>query len=104
LGKFSEDLVERDLVQNNFDIIARRFETPFAEVDILAKKKNGLMMIEVKSLNAVNEMTGYLSSAQKRRLFRARIYLESRFKCPASLALAVVSQCGEIHWIYDLND
>ncbi|MFD0977068.1 YraN family protein [Salinimicrobium gaetbulicola] len=49
LGKEGEDLAVTHLLKNGYKIVARNFRYQKAEVDIIARKKDVLAVIEVKT-------------------------------------------------------
>lgn len=49
LGKEGEDLAVAHLLKNGYKIVARNFRYQKAEVDIIARKKDVLAVIEVKT-------------------------------------------------------
>jgi putative endonuclease len=49
LGKVGEQLAVDYLLKNNYKIVARNYRYLKAEVDIIAKKKNVLAVVEVKT-------------------------------------------------------
>lgn len=54
LGKKGEELVEKYLVKNNYNIICKNFYTKKGEIDIIAIKDNLLIFIEVKTRTNYN--------------------------------------------------
>jgi len=50
LGRLGEQVAVTYLEQQGFKIIARNFKTDFGEIDILAKKKDVLVIVEVKAV------------------------------------------------------
>lgn len=51
LGKIGEDIACNYLKSKNYKIILRNFKKPFGEIDIVAQKKNGMLIfVEVKTL------------------------------------------------------
>ncbi len=49
LGKQGEKESERYLRKNNYEIIERNFNSKHGEIDIIAKEKNEMVFIEVKT-------------------------------------------------------
>jgi putative endonuclease len=89
VGKFGEAVVQDYLLQNNYKIIEKNFNTRAGEIDIIAKdiKKNEIVFIEVKTRNndsygtpaeAVNgiKRTHIIKTA---RYFLHRYHLEEEF-------------------------
>lgn len=48
-GDFGEDIAAEYLVQNGYEIIERNYRFGHGEIDIIAKKNNVLVFIEVKT-------------------------------------------------------
>ena len=79
----SQQLVTEYLIDNNYVILERNYQTKTGEIDIIAKDDNCIVFIEVKfrsssrygsSLDAVN----YRKQQTIRHV--ARIYLSTRYK------------------------
>ncbi len=54
LGKKGEQLAVDFLLQNNYKIIARNYRFLKAEIDIIARKKDVLVAIEVKTRSSID--------------------------------------------------
>ncbi len=90
-GIESEGRVFQDLIQKKYRLLYWRARTPFAEVDLIFQDTCGdLCMVEVKtSFNDFFE--GYqLRSGQKKRLLRAREFLQNQLQKEVCLLLALV--------------
>jgi len=48
-GKFGEEIAERFLVSEGYEIIARNFKTRYGEIDLIAEEKGILVFVEVKA-------------------------------------------------------
>ena len=105
----SEWQVAQDRVLRfNEELLLHRERTPFAETDLLFRTRvpstgtrgfrSYLHLIEVKS--CLDEIWGdqVVSHRQIQRLYRARLYFESKAGCPVRLQIAVVSQTLGIHY------
>ncbi|MEZ4797973.1 MAG: YraN family protein [Flavobacteriaceae bacterium] len=73
LGKKGEQLAVDYLIENNYDIIERNYRFDKAEVDIIAKKKEILAIIEVKtrSTSDFGDPQDFVKPKQIQRLVKA---------------------------------
>ncbi|MFA6436988.1 MAG: YraN family protein [Candidatus Paceibacterota bacterium] len=83
IGKLGEDLAARYLKEKEYQVLERNFkQLPWGEVDIIAKKKETLFFIEVKTVNADNEEylpENKIDYRKKRALYRIiQIYLQRK--------------------------
>lgn len=76
-------------------LVEHLWETPFAEIDLLFRDRNGLVVVEVKSWNsdlyAAYEARTIITRRQLARLERARQFVEARTGELVRLQIAVVS-------------
>ena len=49
IGKWGEETATEYLMQRGYEIIARNARTPYGEIDIIAKQKDIIIFIEVKT-------------------------------------------------------
>lgn len=49
LGRYGENVAANYLVDHGYDVIERNVRYRFGEVDIIAKKEDGLIVVEVKT-------------------------------------------------------
>ena len=54
IGKFGEEVAVRYLIQKDYKIIERNFRCKQGEIDIIAKDKNKLVFVEVKTRSNLN--------------------------------------------------
>lgn len=95
-GRACESAVEKYFLEKGFTLFSKRLKTPFAEVDLVFIKNRKTYLIEVKSLGQLDFSLVRISKAQKERLLRARIWIESLWNRDAALAFAYVLTNGEI--------
>ncbi len=69
------------LVIKGYKIIARRYKTKVGEIDIIASKKDLLIMIEVKSRKYYDEVEEVLSLNQRKRIKNAaNFFIQKNYK------------------------
>ena len=81
-----------------YELLAHRFKTPFAEIDLLMKKKDKVIMVEVKSISHENWIIDRISKSQKLRIHRAFIWLLEKYS-QLEFHFVVVSRNGKIQQI-----
>lgn len=91
----SEWLVASERVSQGEELVAHRWVTPYAEIDLLFRDRLGLSVVEVKSWNsdlyASFEASTIITRRQLARLERARQFVEARTGDLVRLRIAVVS-------------
>ena len=77
-GKIGENMACNYLINNNYSILTRNHKERFDEIDIIARRKDGvLIFIEIKTTNNIEEfLNGFMpednfSPAKHRRVKRA---------------------------------
>jgi len=48
-GRLGEDMAKKFLREEGYQIISRNFKTRYSEIDLIAKKDNSLVFVEVKT-------------------------------------------------------
>lgn len=76
LGDAGEKLAEKYLKSLGFKIIRKNYSSPFGEIDIIAREKDTLVFVEVKSRNEGLEGSAeYAVDSKKRyRITRTALY------------------------------
>lgn len=76
-GNLSEDFVTEFLIKNGFTIEARNYCQKFGEIDIIAKKKDTITFVEVKSrkTNYFHLSQVITKSKQKKIILTAKYYV-----------------------------
>lgn len=72
-GIFSEYLVIVFLSFKGYKILKRRHKSSFGEIDIIAKKGENLVIIEVKARRIVNEIEEVLYPTQQNRITQSAL-------------------------------
>jgi putative endonuclease len=70
-GLSAESRAAAYLVAKGYRIVARRFKTPVGEVDIVARRKDVLVFVEVKARNTLDNAAESLLPRQQRRIAAA---------------------------------
>jgi putative endonuclease len=71
LGLSAESRAAMLLVAKAYRILARRWKTPFGEIDIVARRRNTLIFAEVKARDSMDEAAEAVSERTKERIIRA---------------------------------
>jgi putative endonuclease len=71
LGKIGEDLASDYLKSHGFFILEKNFTSKFGEIDIIAKKKDCLYFIEVKTRSNTNHGEPY-EAVNKRKIYHIK--------------------------------
>ena len=99
---YCEERVIHFYLNLGYRCLARRWKTPFAEIDLcLETPEKEILLVEVKSVRSLDYLDCRLTLRQKRRLQRAWLYCLER-RPQVRLVLAVVSQQGEILILDDI--
>lgn len=90
-GLNSEFCVAQKLVSLGYDLLAHRYQTPYAEVDLIFKnKKEEIILLEVKTLKNWAWMENRISRNQQLRLQRSAQWLQLLQNRHVHLAAAFV--------------
>lgn len=95
-GVLAERRVQEEMERRGYRMVRQRLRTPFAEVDLLMASLAEYLLIEVKCVSHPDFLERRISSSQKRRLERAREYVEGRSRAPVRLVWAFVQPDGRI--------
>lgn len=98
-GLRSELLVEIDLRGKGWRVVAKRFKSPFAEIDLIVEKNQTVMIIEIKSVSNSHFLNFRLSRDQRQRLARAHQYFTEKWENPVEFQLAFVDPKGKIDYL-----
>ena len=70
-GRVSEWLAAAALLARGHRILARRFRTPYGEIDLVARKRNLLVFVEVKARGSLDEAAYAVTPRQQQRIIDA---------------------------------
>ena len=71
LGLSAESRAAMLLVAKAYRILARRWKTPFGEIDIVARRRRTLVFAEVKARDSIDEAVEAVTDRNKRRIIDA---------------------------------
>src|ERR1700693_2631655 len=71
LGLSAESRAAMFLIAKAYRILARRWKTPFGEIDIVARRRRTLVFVEVKARGSNDEAAEAVSERTKQRIIRA---------------------------------
>src|SRR5438067_10669963 len=72
------------LVAKAYRILARRWKTPFGEIDIVARRRNVLVFVEVKARNSLDAAVEAVTDRTKQRILGAAELWLARHPEPAN--------------------
>jgi putative endonuclease len=73
-GISAESRAAAMLLVKGYRILARRFRTPAGEIDIVCKRRNALVFVEVKTRASYEEAAEAVTEQQRRRIVGAAEY------------------------------
>lgn len=71
LGLSAESRAAFFLITKAYRIVARRWKTPFGEIDIVARRRNDLVFVEVKARETLEDAVEAVTDRSKRRIAAA---------------------------------
>ena len=71
LGLSAESRAAMFLIAKAYRIVARRWKTPFGEIDIVARRRRTLAFVEVKARETIDNAAEAVSERGKRRITAA---------------------------------
>jgi putative endonuclease len=71
LGISSESRAALFLIAKAYRILARRWKTPFGEIDIVARRRNDLVFFEVKARDTLADAAEAVTERNKQRIVAA---------------------------------
>ena len=73
-GKYGEWIAALYLQLKGYEILEKRFKTPVGEIDLLARKGQTLIAVEVKTRNTFQQASMALTVFQQRRIERTLLF------------------------------
>jgi putative endonuclease len=71
LGLSAESRAAMLLIAKAYRILARRWKTPFGEIDIVARRRHTLVFVEVKARGTLEEAADAVTERSKQRIVSA---------------------------------
>ena len=71
LGLSAESRAAMMLVAKAYRIVARRWKTPFGEIDIVARRRRALVFVEVKARDKIDDGLEAVTERTRRRIISA---------------------------------
>jgi len=71
LGLSAESRAAMFLIAKGYRILARRWKTPFGEIDIVARRRHSLVFVEVKAREHIDDAAEAVTERTKRRIVAA---------------------------------
>ena len=71
LGISAESRAALFLIAKAYRILARRWKTPFGEIDIVARRRNDLVFFEVKARDTLEDAAEAVTARNKQRIVAA---------------------------------
>jgi putative endonuclease len=71
LGLSAESRAAMLLIAKAYRIVARRWKTPFGEIDIVARRRRELVFVEVKARDRLDDAAEAVTDRNKRRIVSA---------------------------------
>ena len=91
-GQIGEWVAILYLLLRGYTIVKRRYKTPVGEIDIVARKRDLLIAIEVKTRKTIVEAGFSITFHQERRIERALMfYLAGKEPCPVRFDLILIA-------------
>src|SRR5262245_26028171 len=70
-GLSAESRAAAFLIAKGYRILARRFRTPYGEIDLVARKRNLIAFVEVKARASLDDAAWAVTPRQQRRIVNA---------------------------------
>src|SRR6201996_5652615 len=71
LGLSAESRAAMFLIAKAYRILARRWKTPFGEIDIIARRRHTLVFVEVKARASLEDAVEAVTAQSQRRIVNA---------------------------------
>ncbi len=74
-GRAGEDAALEMLLKNGFELVARNYQTPYGEIDLIVRDDRYVVFVEVKTRTGVSRGSGYraVNFRKKQKLFKTAL-------------------------------
>ncbi len=91
-GVYCEFVAEEIFIKNSYQLLARSFKTPYAEIDrLFISPQREHVILEVKSIGGWSEVPA-IHKGQKQRLHRVLEYFTAQLKSPVEIMYMTFTQ------------
>ncbi len=92
IGVFGEECAAKYLKKRKYKIVTRNFKTIFGEVDIIARNRNEIVFVEVKtrSTKSFASPAEFVDNEKISRIIRVAEFFMKHYKCKLSPRIDVV--------------
>ena len=92
IGVFGEEQAAKYLKKRKYRIVTRNFKTIFGEVDIVARNKNEIVFVEVKTRSSKSFATPaeFVDNEKISRITRVAEFFIKHYKCQLSPRIDVI--------------
>lgn len=92
IGVFGEEQAAKYLKKRKYKIVTRNFKTIFGEVDIVARNKNEIVFVEVKTRSSKSFATPaeFVDNEKISRITRVAEFFIKHYKCQLSPRIDVI--------------
>lgn len=82
LGDLGEEYAAQFLKRNGYRILTRRYRCRYGEIDIIAREKNVLVFVEVRSKSDTNHGLPYetINYAKRKHIERVAVEFQKRYR------------------------
>jgi len=105
LGEKGEEIAKKYLIKNGYQIVERNYQTKFGEIDIIAKRKDTIYFVEVKTRTnrnygrPIDAMTPY----KIKHLIRSvQVYIAKKQLEGTEVSLDVI-EVEKVHKQWEIN-
>ena len=93
LGKFGEDLAAKFLEHNGYQIIERNYHCIYGEIDIICKKSNQIILVEVKARKSLKfgEPLEAITEKKRQKIIKTAYHFLTRHQLDLSVRFDIIT-------------